>query len=77
MGADVDDSREINAPMPGLVVDILKAKGDAIKKGEGVIVIEAMKMENELKSEADGVIDDILVDIGQSVEKGTCLVKLQ
>jgi len=77
MGSDVDDSREIHAPMPGLVVDILKKKGEAIKKGEGVIVIEAMKMENELKSEADGVIDDILVDIGQSVEKGACLVKLQ
>ncbi len=77
MGVEGDAEKEINAPMPGLVVDVLKKKGDQVSKGEGVIVIEAMKMENELKAEADGVIEDIIVEVGQSVEKGACLVKLQ
>ena len=63
--------------MPGLVVNLLKQTGDRISKGDGIIVIEAMKMENELKAPSDGEIAEILVEQGQSVEKGTCLVKLK
>jgi pyruvate carboxylase subunit B len=72
-----DDQKEIVSPMPGLVVSLLKNEGDTIKKGEGIVIMEAMKMENELKAQSDGEIDSILVKPGQSVEKGVCLVKLK
>ncbi|MFH1891078.1 MAG: acetyl-CoA carboxylase biotin carboxyl carrier protein subunit [Candidatus Zixiibacteriota bacterium] len=77
MGSEMADQKDIAAPMPGLVVKLLKSVGDAVKKGEGVIIIEAMKMENELKAASDGEIADVLVKPGQAVDKGQCLVKLK
>jgi len=77
IGADVPEQKDIIAPMPGLVVKLLKSPGDAVKKGEGIIIIEAMKMENELKAASDGEIADILVKPGEAVDKGGCLVKLK
>lgn len=75
--SDVSDKKDIAAPMPGLVVKMLKSPGDLVEKGEGVIIIEAMKMENELKAAADGEIAEILVKQGQAVDKGQCLVKFK
>ena len=72
-----DGHKEITSPMPGLVSSLLKDVGESIAKGEGVIIIEAMKMENELKAEIDGEIAEILVKPGQSVDKGDCLVRLK
>jgi len=65
---------EIRTAMPGKVVRILKASGDAVTKGEGVIVVEAMKMQNELKSPKDGTIGDIKVAEGATVGAGDVLV---
>ena len=65
---------EIRTAMPGKVVRILKAAGDAVTKGEGVIVVEAMKMQNELKSPKDGTVGEIKVAEGATVGAGDVLV---
>lgn len=67
---------EIKAPMPGLVIDINVAPGDSIEKGQGVLVLEAMKMENVLKSPGSGVVKSIEVKKGEAVEKGQVLLRL-
>jgi biotin carboxyl carrier protein len=66
---------EIKAPMPGLVLDIRVNEGDSIKKGDPVLVLEAMKMENIIKSPVDGIIKKINVKKGLAVEKNQVLVQ--
>ncbi len=66
--------QEIKSPMPSRVVKILKTNDDDVKEGEGVIVIEAMKMESELKSPIEGKIKELKVKEGDAVESGTVLV---
>lgn len=66
----------IKSPMPSRVVKILKKVGDNVQAGEGVIVVEAMKMESELKSNIDGKVTEIKVEEGDAVESGTSLVML-
>ncbi|MCH7512626.1 MAG: acetyl-CoA carboxylase biotin carboxyl carrier protein subunit [Bacteroidetes bacterium] len=65
----------IEAPMPGLIMEILCRVGDEVKKGDNVIVLEAMKMENVIKSPADGMIKEIHVNVGDSVEKNKILIQ--
>jgi len=65
--------QRIVAPMPGKVVRVLARPGDTVVHRQPVIVIEAMKMENELRASRDGTLTDILVQEGQSVEAGTLL----
>jgi biotin carboxyl carrier protein len=65
---------EIKAPMPGLVLDIRVEEGQEIKKGDPVIVLEAMKMENILKSPTDGTVKKINVKKGIAVEKNQVLI---
>jgi biotin carboxyl carrier protein len=67
----------VQSPMPGKVVKLLVAVGDEIKSGQGVVVVEAMKMENELKAPRDGKIKAIAVKEGQAVEAGQSLVALE
>jgi acetyl/propionyl-CoA carboxylase alpha subunit len=62
------------APMPGLVVRLDVAVGDEVRAGQGVVVVEAMKMENELKAPGDGRVAEILVSPGQTVEKGAVMI---
>lgn len=66
----------VRAPMPGLVVRVLVAEGDRIEAGAGLVVVEAMKMQNQLKSPAAGVVRKIHVQPGAAVEKGAVLVEL-
>jgi biotin carboxyl carrier protein len=68
---------QIKAPMPGLVLRFEKNIGDTIKKGESVLILEAMKMENMIKSPGDAVIKNILVKTGQAVEKNQILIELE
>ena len=75
-GAAAKGPRPIRAPMPGLVVQVRVAEGDAVKAGQTVAIMEAMKMENDLKAESDGVVANVLVEAGQPVEKGAVLVEL-
>ena len=65
---------EIKSPMPGLVFKIMKQAGDTVIAGETVLILEAMKMENSIKSPNDGVIKEIFVIEGQAVEKGSILL---
>jgi pyruvate carboxylase subunit B len=64
------------APMPGLIVRVHVAAGDAVTAGQGVISMEAMKMENELRATSSGTVKAVLVHPGQAVEKGAVLVEL-
>jgi len=66
----------VKSPMPGRVVRVLVAKGDAIKAGQGVVVLEAMKMENEVRSAAAGTVVDIPVTAGTAVEAHARLMTL-
>ncbi len=74
--ADDHGHAEIRTAMPGKVVRILKATGDPVAKGEGVIVVEAMKMQNELKSPKDGTVGEIKVAEGSTVSTGDVLVAI-
>lgn len=67
--------KPVRAPMPGLVVRIEVEPGQAIEAGDGVAIIEAMKMENELRAEGPGVVSRVLVAAGKAVEKGEILVE--
>jgi pyruvate carboxylase subunit B len=66
----------IRAPMPGRVVRIPVTIGDHVPVGSGLLVLEAMKMENEIRSATAGVVTAVLVTAGQAVEKGQILVEL-
>jgi pyruvate carboxylase subunit B len=63
--------------MPGLVLRIEVEPGQLIKPGQGVVTIEAMKMENELRAEVEGTVSRVLVQQGQPVEKGAVLIEFE
>ena len=65
------------APMPGLVVRINAQVGDQVQAGQGLVVMEAMKMENELRAQTAGRVKAILATVGAAVEKGTLLIELE
>jgi biotin carboxyl carrier protein len=65
------------APMPGMVLRVEVEAGQTVAAGQGVVIVEAMKMENELKAPAAGVVARVLVAAGQAVEKGAVLVVLE
>ena len=68
-------ANDIKAPMPGMVLNILVKDGDQVKKGDAVLVLEAMKMENILKSPADGIVKRVAISKGTAVEKNQLLVQ--
>lgn len=68
--------REIKAPMPGLVLDLLVSEGDEVEAGNGLLVLEAMKMENEIKASSACTIAKIHVKSGDPVAKGDLLLEL-
>lgn len=72
--ADDHGPRKLTAPMPGKVVRILLNQGAAVEAGSGVLVVEAMKMQNEVKSPKKGTIQKILVNEGAAVNAGDVLV---
>lgn len=65
------------APMPGLIVRLHVQVGDRVEAGQPVVVMEAMKMENELRAPAAGVVRAVHAETGKAVEKGTVLVELE
>jgi biotin carboxyl carrier protein len=67
---------DLKAPMPGLVVDIPVKEGDTVSKGDTLVILEAMKMENALKAVADATVKKIAVTKGQAVDKNTLLIQL-
>jgi propionyl-CoA carboxylase alpha chain len=66
----------LNAPMPGKVVEVQIKKGSSVKKGDTLIILEAMKMEHKVSAPSSGKIKDILVSKGEQVENGQTLVVL-
>lgn len=68
---------EIKTAMPGKVVRILVAAGDDVQKGDGVLVVEAMKMQNEMKSPKDGVVKEIRTAEGSTVNAGDVLAVIE
>ena len=66
----------VKAPLPGTVTDIKVAVGDAVKKGQTVVVLEAMKMQNNINAESDGTITSVTVTKGDTVNEGATLVTI-
>ncbi|MEE8573603.1 MAG: biotin/lipoyl-containing protein, partial [Gemmatimonadota bacterium] len=66
----------VKAPMPGLVLRLEVEVGQRVEAGAGVVVLEAMKMENEIKSTGSGVVKTIHVSVGEAVDKGAPLVEV-
>ncbi len=77
IGEETGAGVTIKAPMPGLVVKIEVNIGDSIERGQGIAVVEAMKMENEVRAQGGGIVKDIRVKDGQTVEKGEVLVVIE
>ena len=69
-------SIEVNAPMPGTIVSVAVTAGQAVKKGDTLVVIEAMKMENEIAAPQDGTVATINCTKGESVDSGKLLVSM-
>jgi biotin carboxyl carrier protein len=63
--------------MPGRVVRVLAAPGEPVRDGQGLVVVEAMKMENELRAPRAGLVTDVLVQEGSAVEAGEVLVVIE
>lgn len=79
MGIDVTANKKVNdikAPMPGMVLQVLVEDGQAILKGDAIVVLEAMKMENIIKASADGTVKKVQVKKGAKVEKNEVMVYL-
>jgi len=66
----------LKAPMPGLVLAVHVSEGQVVEAGQAVVVMEAMKMQNELRSQARGVVERVRVQPGAAVERGAVLVEL-
>jgi biotin carboxyl carrier protein len=80
LGVQAKESSKINdikAPMPGLVLRTIVTQGQGVAKGDPLLVLESMKMENVIKSPGAGVVDALLVQTGAAVEKGEVLVRLK
>jgi pyruvate carboxylase len=75
--ADPTDAKQIGAGMPGLVVTVAVQPGDAIKKGQKLLSLEAMKMETTINADVDGVVADVLVKPGSQVETGDLLIRFE
>ena len=69
------DNEDLRAPMPGLILTIVVKEGQQVQKGDSLIILEAMKMENIIKAGQDSTIKEILVEKGQSVEKNQIMIR--
>ena len=73
----VQKVNEIYAPMPGLIIDILISEGQKVKKGTPLVVLSAMKMENVLLSEGEGIVKSVKVKKNIAVEKGQMIIAME
>ena len=72
----VSDPTMITAPMPGKITKILAGKGDSVSKDQALVVMEAMKMEYTLKSQMDGTVEELNVEVNDQVDLGTLLIRV-
>lgn len=75
-GGLMTSSGEVHSPMPGLIVEVMVNVGDMVEQGETVVILESMKMQNELKAPRDGRVQTVSCQAGQTVEKGTLLITI-
>jgi biotin carboxyl carrier protein len=75
-GEDLDGPASVTAPMPGKLVRLIVAEGDFVKEGQGLAVVEAMKMQNELKAPKCGTVERLCVVEGQAVNAGEVLLTI-
>lgn len=73
-GLELQGRQKISVPMPGKVIAVLVTEGDTVEKGQGLVIVEAMKMENEVRSPIAGEIKEIKVKPGDAVEAGAVLL---
>ena len=76
-GGNQQKVSNIMAPMPGLILEVLVEPGKEVVKGDPLVILEAMKMENVIKSEGEGVVKLVHVEKGMAVEKGHQLVEME
>ena len=76
-GTSIAEPQRVTAPMPGKIVRVLVKKGDTVRARQPLVVVEAMKMENELRAARDGTVADVTGHEGQSVDAGTLLLLVQ
>ena len=74
--SSTDEKGEIRSPMPGLILKIEVEKGDPVQPGQPLMIMEAMKMENEIRAQFDGEVKEILVKENQKVEKDDLLLRI-
>lgn len=74
--APAGNGAPLMSPLPGVIINVLVAEGDTVKKGQKVLVLEAMKMENDIKANKDGVITALRVSKGDSVQEGDTLLTI-
>lgn len=67
----------VKSPLPGVILDIKVKEGDSVKKGQVILILEAMKMENNINADKDGVVASINVNKGDSVLEGTDLIIIE
>lgn len=67
----------LNAPMPGKILDIMVGDGDTVEKDQPLVILEAMKMENELKAPISGTVSSVFAETGQSLEKNTPILEIK
>src|SRR4051812_21858790 len=77
LSAAVTGPAPLVAPMPGLIVRVNVKAGDKVGQGQGLVVMEAMKMENELRAQAAGTVKSVNVTPGTAVEKGSVLIEME
>lgn len=75
--AALHKKKEVKAPMPGMVLKVNKKAGDNIKQGETVLILEAMKMENDLRAPISGKLNEIFIEEGTAVDKGAVLFTIE
>lgn len=71
------EGEKVNSPMPGTILDVKVSAGQQVKNGDCLVVLEAMKMENEVKAGRDGTITAVFVKKGDTVDSGSALVAIQ
>lgn len=71
------EGKEVRAPMQGTILSVNVKNGDAVKKGQVLFILEAMKMENEIMAGDDGVVTSVCVDTGAAVQNGTLLCTIK
>jgi biotin carboxyl carrier protein len=76
-GIQLQGRQKVSVPMPGKVIAVLVSEGDTVEKGQGLVIVEAMKMENEVRSPVGGEIKEVKVKPGEAVEGGAVLVVVE